>query len=210
MSLSSRLLAPVYDRLMRGSEQLCLAAWRAELLAPLSGVVLDVGAGTGANLPHYGARITRLIASEPDRHMRRRLATRAKELGLRDMELSDASLDALPMADETFDAVVATLVMCSVADPGRALGEIRRVLKPRGRLVFIEHVGAHDNPDRLRWQRRVEPVWRHLFGNCHLTRDTASAIEDAGFTIEHIERASIRKAASVARPSVRGMATKSG
>lgn len=207
MSLSSRLLAPVYDRLLRPTEQACLSDWRAELVSPLRGAVLDIGAGTGANLPHYSPRLERLVAAEPDRHMRKRLRERLPSTRARNVEISDASADALPMADDAFDAVVSTLVLCSVGDPARALAEYRRVLKPGGKLVFIEHVRAHDNPGRLRWQRRVEPLWKMVFGNCHLTRDTAAAIESAGFVFERIERQSMRKANPMVRPSIRGIAS---
>ena len=209
MSLSSLLLAPVYDRLLRPSEQACLASWREALVADLSGEVLDIGAGTGANLPYYSNTVTQLVAAEPDRHMRRRLRAKVGKLAERlacSVEVSDASADRLPMADGTFDAVVSTLVLCTVPSPHQALAEYRRVIKPGGTLVFIEHVAAHDNPSRLRWQHRVEPLWKRVFGNCHLTRDTASTIEAAGFEFEHIERQSMRKASPLVRPTIRGVA----
>jgi ubiquinone/menaquinone biosynthesis C-methylase UbiE len=102
--------------------------------------------------------------------------------------------------------VVSSLVLCSVQDPQAALAQIRRVLKPGGRLVFLEHVAADGKPNRLKWQRRIEPVWKHLMGNCHLTRRTEAAIEAAGFRIERIQRESMRKALPVCRPSIRGIA----
>lgn len=207
MSLSTLLLAPVYDRLTRASEQACLAAWRAELVAPLRGEVLDIGAGTGANLPHYGPEVTRLVAAEPDAHMRRRLRTKLATASVANVEVSDASADRLPMDAGRFDAVVSTLVLCSVDDPERCLAEYRRVLKPGGTLVFIEHVVAEDNPGRQRWQRRVEPVWKRVFGNCHITRNTAASIERAGFTFERIDRQSMRKANPMVRPTIRGLAS---
>lgn len=190
---------------MRGSEELCLAQWRAALLGNLSGSVLEVGAGTGANLPHYRSELS-LTLAEPDPHMRRQLESRIERIGAGHVQVTDGNLDALPFADARYDIVVATLVLCSVANQAQALGEIYRVLKPGGQLVFIEHVCAPDNPQRLRWQRRVEPVWKRVFGNCHLTRDTTTSIREAGFTIAQIEAASIRKAVAVARPSIRGIA----
>ncbi len=205
MSVSTLLLAPLYDRLTRASEEACVAGWRAELLADVRGEVLEVGAGTGANLRHYGAGVSRLVLAEPDPHMRRRL--RRTLSGARPpVELLDAPAEQLPLADASFDAVVCTLVLCSVDDPQRALAEYRRVLRPGGELVFIEHVAAHDNPDRLRWQRRVEPLWKRVFGNCHLTRDTAASIERAGFTVDELQRQSMRKATPVVRPTIRGRA----
>lgn len=210
VSLSTRLLAPLYDRLTAPCEQACVADWRAALISPLAGAVLEIGAGTGANLAHYGVAVTRLVVTEPDPHMRRRLRTRVASARSLAAEISEASAERLPWADASFDAVVSTLVLCSVGDPDRALAEYRRVLVPGGRLVFIEHVAAHDNPGRLRWQRRIEPVWKRVFGNCHLTRDTAAAIERAGFDIEQIERQSMRKASPVVRPSIRGIARAPG
>ncbi len=189
--------------MLAAAEEACLAAWRAELLAPLAGEVLEVGAGTGANLPFYPPAVTRLVLAEPDPHMRRRLASHAPE---RAVEISDAATEKLPWPDASFDAVVSTLVLCSVRDPAAALAEMRRVLRPGGRLVFVEHVAADDNPGRLRWQRRVEPMWKRLMGNCHLTRRTGEAIRAAGFELESVRRESLRKVISVARPSIRGVA----
>lgn len=202
-------LARIYDRFMRETERACLAAWRAELLAGLAGTVLEVGAGTLANLPYYPPAVTRLVLAEPDRNMRalahRALATQPAATRAR-VELCDAPAERLPFADASFDAAVCTLVLCSVRDPAAALGEIRRVLRPGGALVFIEHVAAEDDPARYAWQRRIEPVWRPLAGNCHLTRRTAEAIAAAGFALETVHRESLRKSLPFARPSVRGIA----
>lgn len=205
MSISTLLLAPLYDRLTRGSEEACVADWRAELLGGLRGDVIEVGAGTGANLRHYGSGVSRLVLAEPDRHMRRRLQ-RTLAGARAPVELIDSPAERLPLPDASFDAVVCTLVLCSVNDPDQALAEYQRVLRPGGQLVFIEHVAAHDNPGRLRWQRRVEPLWKRAFGNCHLTRDTAAAIERAGFEIDELQRQSMRKANPVVRPTIRGRA----
>jgi len=200
----SRLLAAVYDRWMTRSEVACLASWRAELLAGLRGVVLEIGAGTGANLHHYPPAVRRLVLCEPDRFMRAHLAGKAAA----GTEILDAPVERLPFADATFDAVVSTLVLCSVADPRTALAEIRRVLRPGGQLYFIEHVAAEDDRGRLRWQRWLEPVWRVIAGNCHLTRRTEAAIEGAGLVLEEVRRESVRKALPIVRPSIRGRARK--
>jgi ubiquinone/menaquinone biosynthesis C-methylase UbiE len=204
----SWLMAAVYDRFMRASEEACLAQWRAELLRDLSGAVLEVGAGTGLMLAHYPRSIARLVLCEPDAHMRGKLNKKAAAPALRNIEISDASLDSLPFKAGEFDTVVCSLVLCSVPDPRAALAEIARVLKPGGRLVFLEHVAADGRPERLKWQRRIEPVWKHLMGNCHLTRRTEAAIAAAGFEIERIQRESIRKALPIVRPSIRGIARK--
>jgi ubiquinone/menaquinone biosynthesis C-methylase UbiE len=123
-------------------------------------------------------------------------------------DLSDAAAERLPFPDASFDAVVGSLVLCSVRDQRAALAEIARVLEPGGRLVFLEHVAADARPARLKWQHRIEPVWKHLMGNCHLTRRTEAAIVAAGLRIERIERESIRKALPIVRPSIRGTARK--
>jgi ubiquinone/menaquinone biosynthesis C-methylase UbiE len=204
----SWLMSALYDRFMRQSEQACLERWRGELLHDLSGSVLEVGAGTGATLAHYPAAVSRLVLCEPDPHMRRKLQARAAALAPGRIEVVDCPAQALAFPAGSFDAVVSSLVLCSVPDQNAALADIRRVLKPGGRLVFLEHVAADSNPPRLKWQKRVEPVWKHLMGNCHLTRRTEAAILAAGFRIERVERESIRKAMPLVRPSIRGVAVK--
>lgn len=202
----SRFLAWIYDPFMRGSEEASLRAWRAELVGALAGDVLEIGAGTGANLPLYPP-LARLVLAEPEPHMRARLRDRVRALGRAGVELCDADAAALPFAADSFDAVVCTLVLCSVPDPARVLDEIRRVLRPGGRLVFLEHVES-ERPARARWQARLEPLWRRVAGNCHLTRRTAVLIAAAGFVIERQQRQSARRALPIVRESVRGTARK--
>jgi ubiquinone/menaquinone biosynthesis C-methylase UbiE len=201
-----RLFAWAYDRLMHASEEACLTAWRRELLGYASGEVLEVGAGTGINLSHYPASLQRLVLAEPDPFMRAKLERRLRLSG-RLAEISEASASALPFPDASFDTTVSTLVLCSVPDPEQVLREIRRVLRIGGRFLFLEHVAAEKWPDRLKWQRRIEPLWRRIFGNCHLVRQTGESIRAAGFRIDAETRGSILKAAPVARPSIRGVAT---
>lgn len=198
----SWLLARIYDRFMSKTEEACLRDWRAELLADVEGDVLEIGAGTGANLPHYGPR-ARVTLAEPDRHMRRVLEGRAADARF---SVIDAGVEALPADDASVDIVVATLLLCSVPDQARALGEIRRVLRPGGRFVFLEHMAAVDDPGRLRWQRRVEPAWKRISDGCCVTRLTDVAIEQSGFTFARLERASMRKAWPWLRPTIRGVA----
>ena len=201
----SRLCAAIYDPFMRASERACLGSWRSDLLTHARGRVLEIGAGTGRNLEHYPERLAQLVLSEPDPHMRRRLERASARLG-RAVEVTPASADALPFADASFDTVVCTLVLCSVPDPNVVLAEVRRVLAKEGRFVFLEHVAADERPDRLRWQERLDPVWRRLAGGCRLTRRTHELIAGAGFQIEWLRRESVRKALPIVRASVRGVA----
>ena len=204
----SRLIAAIYDRLTEASEEACLRQWRAELLGDLTGQVLEVGTGTGRNIPFYPPGLARLVLTEPDQYMRRKLSRKIRTRAPKRAELLDASLDDLPFPAASFDAVVATLVLCSVPHPERALREIHRVLKPDGRFVFLEHVAAEDRPQRLKWQRRVEPFWKRIAGGCHLTRRTADSIVAAGFTVADVRRESMRKAWPLVRPTIRGVARK--
>ena len=117
--------------------------------------------------------------------MRARLSARVEASGRRDMVVSDAAAEELPFAEGSFDVVVSTLVLCSVSDAARALLEVHRVLRPGGELIYLEHVGAGAGSSLHRWQRFIEPVWKRLCDNCHLTRDTAKLIEASGFRLAH-------------------------
>ncbi len=173
------IFAAAYDTVTGPLERLLLGERRARLLAGLEGQVLDVGAGTGANLAHY-RRASQVTAAEPDPAMRRRLTARAAGARVPVTITGDAA-EELRHPDDSFDAVVFTLVLCSVSDPGRALAEARRVLRPSGRLVVLEHVRGTGSV--AWWQDRLTPVWSQLAAGCHLNRDITAAIEDAGFTI---------------------------
>ena len=200
----SRLFAAIYDPFMRRTEQACLVAWRRDLLSSLSGRVLEIGAGTGANVPLYPSAVTSLVLAEPDPHMLARLRPRAPAHA----ELIAAPCDSLPFPDASFDAAVSTLVLCSVPDPSGALSELHRVLRPGGTFAFLEHVAAMPGSSRLAWQHRIEPFWKHIAGNCHLTRPTGEAIREAGFVVEQETQESMRKAMPWFRPSIRGIARK--
>lgn len=177
------LHSAAYDWMLRPLERQFLGERRAQLLEHLGGEVLDVGAGTGANLRHFG-RADHVIAVEPDPAMRRRLISRLPDARV-PVEVVDAAAESLPFDGARFDAVVYTLVLCTVSDPSRALSEARRVLKPGGRLIVFEHVRGSGR--LARWQDRVTPLWSRLFAGCHPNRDTRTAIEGAGFTFERVE-----------------------
>lgn len=205
-------LAPIYDRLVAPAEEASFGPWRRELLGGLSGTVLEIGSGTGVNVEAYRATVGHVTFTEPDPGMRRQLeaklgrARAAGRFGPAGSDVRTDSADALTLPDDSVDHVVATLVLCTVPDPDAALAEAHRVLRPGGRLVFLEHVAAHHRPDRLKWQQRLDPAWKRVAGGCRLTRDTRSTIERAGFTIERCERESARKASALVRTTIRGTA----
>ncbi len=211
----SRLIAACYDRFTAGVEAAGLADWRRDLVADLEGEVLEIGAGTGHNLPWYPSTVRRLVLTEPDPYMRAKLeakveakadAAAGRTDGPAVIEVLDRSADDLGVADASVDAVVGTLVLCTVPDPVAALAEVRRVLRPGGRFVYLEHIAATDTPRTLRWQAHLEPLWRRVAGNCHLTRTTERAVVDAGFAVETEWRAAMPAAPAILRPTVRGIA----
>ena len=204
----SRFLAAIYDGFMCETERACLVAWRAELLGGLAGAVAEVGAGTGINLPHYPPAVTELTLAEPDRSMRKHLSARRSTEPCRAqrVEVLDAPAEALPFGDASLDAVVGTLVLCTVRDPAAVLAEVRRVLKPGGAYVFIEHGAAEEGSSRLWWQRRIEPAWGLIADGCRLTRRADEAIARAGLRIETSRRESMQKAWPIMRPTIRGVA----
>ena len=204
----SWFLAPLYDAFMKNTEAHCLGAWRKDLLQNASGRVLEIGGGTGVNLQYYSDGLKQVVVTEPDPGMKKQLDQKFSALGKNEFQTVDAKAEELPFDDAFFDTVVSTLVLCTVKDPTQSIQEIYRVLKPSGKLIFIEHVHAHDNPGRARWQKRIEPFWKHIAGGCHLTRDTLSEIEKAGFIVDELNRQSLRKAPAFIRPSIRGIARK--
>lgn len=204
----SWFFAPFYDRFMRASEDACLKSWRRELLAKATGKTLEIGAGTGANIELYPSHIDDLTFLEPDGGMRSRLIVRAAGSRFAQSEVMAGSATELPFPGESFDTVLCTLVLCSIPDQKLALQEIRRVLKPGGAFLFLEHGAAAKDSRRFRWQRRLEPLWKLFAGGCHLTREADKDIQQAGFHLEEIKRESMRKALPITRPTVRGLARK--
>ena len=156
---------------------------RDELLEGLGGRVLELGAGAGSNFAHYPPTVENVVAVEPEPYLRRRAQAAAARSPIR-IEVVDGVADRLPAEDGSCDAAVASLVLCSVPDPSRALAELRRVLRPGGELRFYEHI-LSDRPGLARVQRTVDRLfWPRAFGGCHAARDTPGAISAAGFAIE--------------------------
>ena len=185
--VSHPVFARIFPRLSRAMEAGGIAARRQPLLDGLTGQVIDVGASTGTDFGHYPPAVDRVIAIEPEPGCARsRQPPPAPHRS--PVTVTDGLASALPAADASFDAAIVTFVLCTVPDQDAALREIHRVLKPGGLLCFLEHVRA-DTPGLTRIQRALDAaVWPHLFGGCHLGRDTAAAIERAGFSIARLER----------------------
>ncbi|MGY1593584.1 class I SAM-dependent methyltransferase [Geodermatophilus sp. SYSU D00708] len=181
------LFARFYARLAPAMERSGAGEHRQRLLAEVSGRVVEVGAGTGANFAHFPASVTEVVAVEPEAYLRARAAEAARHARV-PVTVVDGVADRLPAGDAEFDAAVVTLVLCSVPDPDGALREISRVLRPGGRLYFWEHVRA-DGGTLARVQRGLDrTVWPALCGGCHASRDTLAAVEGAGFRVERVDR----------------------
>ncbi|NOT27064.1 MAG: class I SAM-dependent methyltransferase [Acidobacteria bacterium] len=204
MSVGGWLFACAYDRLLSGVEAAGLQAHRKRLLASASGRVLEIGAGTGANLTLYPEGIESLTVTEPESAMARKLARRIRD-ERRTAALIEAPAEQLPFGNAEFDAVVSTLVLCTVKDQAQVLGEIRRVLKPSGCLLFIEHVRS-DEPQLARWQDRLNGLNRIVGHGCNCNRRTLEAIGAAGFRLTSLERTVLHKAPPFVRPLVVGIA----
>ena len=204
MTLRTRFFALTYDRQMAGTEKAGLRAFREALLAGAKGHVIEIGGGTGANLPCYGPAVESLTITEPELPMLRRLERTVREHRPAAKVLR-APAEDLPFDDHTFDVAVSTLVLCGADDQPRALRELRRVLRPGGQLLFFEHVRS-DDPGTARLQDRVNWLNR-LLVCCDCNRPTLRSIQDAGFTITQIEHTTLPKAPKFVRPAIMGSAT---
>jgi ubiquinone/menaquinone biosynthesis C-methylase UbiE len=204
MSLWGRVFAAGYDRFMAPVERTVLGDHRRELLAGVSGRVIEIGGGTGANLPYYGEGVSELEIVEPAEPMARRLEAKLEGTSI-PVRVVRAAAESLPFPDGSFDWAVATLVLCTVTDPDRAVRELRRLLVPGGRLVFLEHVRAEE-PGLARWQDRFDFLQFRLGHGCHCNRPTLDTIRDGGFSVLDVEHDRIRRALPILRPLVAGTA----
>ncbi len=203
MSLWGRIFAATYDRALARTERSGLAAHRQTLLHAAGADVLEIGAGTGANLPYYNGAVRTLTFTEPERPMIRRLEKQIQQQKPA-AKLLRAPAEDLPFNDGSFDVAVSTLVLCTVDDQRRALDELRRVLRPGGRLLFIEHVRSDD--ERLaRWQDRMMPLNVRIGHGCHCNRPTLEGIRGAGFEITQLGRDTLNHAPPFLRPLVVGV-----
>jgi ubiquinone/menaquinone biosynthesis C-methylase UbiE len=198
------LFARGYDRFNKIAEDAGLRDKRRALLARAQGRTLEIGAGTGVNVELYPDSVSELVLTEPDGHMRRQLERELTALG-RPAEVVDAGGERLPFPDASIDTAVATLVLCTIPDPQVALAEATRVLKPGGRLLFLEHVRS-DEPKTARWQDRLERPWGWFGRGCHPNRDTLATIEASGLEVAEVERGRIPNAPPIVRPLVVGEA----
>lgn len=205
MSVGGRIFASTYDFQMRRAEKAGLRDQRSRLLAGAHGDVLEVGAGTGANLAHYPPAVKTLTVTDSKRAMVRRLE-RSVRAQARLVTVLCAPAEDLPFNDGVFDVVVSTLVLCTVPDQPRAVREMRRVLRPGGLLLFFEHVRSAD-PRIARKQDRMNRINRVVMRGCNCNRPTLETIEAAGFMVTDVEHGAIPKVPSFVEPLITGRAT---
>ena len=204
MSLYGRIFPALYDRMMTKTERDSLGAYRQALLADASGDVLEIGGGTGANLEYYGDGVRTLTITEPEQPMIRRLRPRIAERAPHATFLR-APAEDLPFDDASFDFAVSTLVLCTVDDQPRALRELHRVVRPGGKLLFIEHV-LGDDPKLARLQNRMHGLNVRVGHGCHCNRPTLDTIRSAGFEVARLQRDRIPYGPPWIRPLIVGVA----
>jgi ubiquinone/menaquinone biosynthesis C-methylase UbiE len=202
--LPGALWARMYERINAKAEAAGLGEERRRLLAEARGATVEIGAGTGLNVAYYPAELERLVLVEPDAHMAARLERRVREQRP-EAEIVNARAEDLPFPDGAFDTAVVTFVLCTVRSPGVALVEIRRVLRPEGRFLFLEHVRSGDQ--RLaRKQDRIRPFYRALI-DCEPNRETLAMIASSGFAVESLRQGEVPAAPAVERPMIVGSAS---
>jgi ubiquinone/menaquinone biosynthesis C-methylase UbiE len=204
-SVRHPIFARFFDRLSRLMERE-VGQHRQELLAGLTGKVVEIGAGNGMNFQHYPRTVEEVVALEPEAYLRTKAEQAARNAPVR-VSIRDGVADPLPLESDSVDAAVASLVLCTVPDPHQALVELRRVLKPGGELRFLEHVRS-DRARKARIQDRLDRsgIWPRVGGGCHCARDTVAAIESAGFHIERVQGLDFGPSWIVTNPHVLGLA----
>lgn len=205
MGFYSRIIFPrVVDFVMSNDE---MREARTAVLADVTGDVFEIGFGTGLNLRHYPPSIAKITTADVNPAMGRRAQRRIEKSGI---EVDCRTLDAesLPFDDASFDSVVCTWTLCSIKEPMKALGELRRILRPRGKFFFVEH-GLADDPKIQRIQNRLTPWWKHIGDGCHLNRNAREMIQDARFSFEKLDTYYMEKAPKFAGYMYQGVATKS-
>jgi ubiquinone/menaquinone biosynthesis C-methylase UbiE len=180
------VFSAIYDPLLWIGERAGMAKRRGSLLAMANGRVLELGAGTGLNLPHYTEAVEELVLTEPAAPMLSKLRRRARRNG-RNSTVVPAGAESLPFEDDSFDTVVSTLVLCTVDDPRRVIAEINRVLRPGGRLLFLEHVRA-DSKRMARWQDRLHRPWHAFAAGCNANRPTVELLNESKLQVGEVER----------------------
>lgn len=181
------LFARVYAWIARKEDERGGVENRQELLAGLSGRVIEVGSGLGSNFPHYPPAVTEVIAVEPEPYLRARSEEAAAKAPV-PVRVLDGVADALPLEDESVDAGVVSLVLCSVPNQAAALAELRRVIKPGGELRFYEHVISNRGRGKRVQKALDATLWPRVSGGCHMARDTRTAIDAAGFIVQRSRR----------------------
>jgi ubiquinone/menaquinone biosynthesis C-methylase UbiE len=200
----ARAFASVYDPFLWVGERAGARALRRELLGKARGFTVEIGSGTGLNLPHYPDELDELVLVEPDLPMRSRLEKRLRDSGRR-ARLVDAPAERLPFADRSVDTVVSTFVLCTVDAPELALQEIMRVLRPDGQLLFLEHVRS-DSPRLAAWQDRLAEPWRRFARGCRCNLATAELIVTGGLTLDDVRQGSWRAMPPIVGPLIAGRA----
>lgn len=183
MSFYERVVLPwLIDLAMRSKQT---TAERAKVVPRATGVVVEIGIGSGLNLPLYAAGVERVIGVDPSAKLLAMTRDRTRSVRF-PVDTIEASAESVPLSSATADTVVTTWTLCSIPDAARAVGEMKRLLRPGGRLLFIEHGRAPDDGVRV-WQDRITPVWRRVAGGCHLNRDITRLVSAAGFRIEELD-----------------------
>jgi ubiquinone/menaquinone biosynthesis C-methylase UbiE len=202
LSFYERRILPRLIHLGMGQKQ--LLPLREQLVAGARGRVLEIGIGSGLNLPFYPRELDLLLGLDPSRELLAMARQQSSWVHF-PVELSQGRAEDIPLEDRAVDHVVVSWTLCSVADPLRALGEIRRVLRPGGSLLFVEHGRAAD-AGVARWQDRVTPLWRPLAGGCHLNRPIGRLIEAAGLRLAELETGHLIRGPRIATFHYRGRA----